>query len=71
MGANCLVTPCPLCDISLDAYQEQADERRSAYSDLPVFNLSQLVAYAVGVDIKMLGFGRHLIDPEPLLEMNS
>lgn len=62
-GADCMVTPCPLCDISLDVYQGEAEKLFKRKTQLPVFNLSQLVALALGVDTGKLSFKKHLVSP--------
>jgi succinate dehydrogenase / fumarate reductase cytochrome b subunit len=35
---------------------------------LPVLHLSQLVALALGVEPKKLGFDRHIVSTKPVLE---
>ncbi len=67
MGADCLVTPCPLCDISLDVYQGEAEKLFKRKTQLPVFNLSQLIALALGVDAAELGFKKHLVSPQKVV----
>lgn len=60
-GADCMVTPCPLCHISLDIHQEKAAELTRVPLSTPIFHLPQLVALALGVDAKDLGLSRHLV----------
>jgi succinate dehydrogenase / fumarate reductase cytochrome b subunit len=60
-GADCMVTPCPLCHMSLDIYQERAGEQRGERLDMPVFHLPQLVGLALGLSEKDLGLSRHLV----------
>jgi len=62
-GADCMLTPCPLCDVSLDVYQGEAEKLFKRKTSLPVFNLSQLVALALGVDAGELGLKKHLVSP--------
>ncbi|HET8760274.1 MAG TPA: heterodisulfide reductase, partial [Nitrospiria bacterium] len=59
-GAATMVTPCPLCHMSLDIYQERAGEQRGERLDMPVFHLPQLVGLALGLSEKDLGLSRHL-----------
>lgn len=66
-NADCMVTPCPLCDISLDVYQGEAEKLYKKKTQLPVLNLSQLVALALGVDIEKLSFRRHLVSPQNII----
>lgn len=67
-GADCMVTPCPLCDISLDVYQGEAEKLYKRKTQLPVFNLSQLVALALGVDVNELRLRKHLVSPQSVVE---
>ncbi len=60
-GADCLVTPCPLCHISLDTYQGKSTKQIRAEIDVPVMHLSQMVGLALGVDVKKLGLSRHMV----------
>ena len=67
-GADCVVTPCPLCDVSLDVYQGEAEKLYKRKTQLPVFNLSQLVALALGVDAGKLSFKKHMVSPQLVVD---
>ena len=67
-GADAMVTPCPLCHMSLDIYQERAGRKVNAKLDLPVLHLPQMLGLAMGVPAEELGVRRHLIPVEPFLE---
>lgn len=67
-GADCMVTPCPLCDVSLDVYQGEAEKLYKRKTQLPVFNLSQLVALALGVDANKLSFKKHMVSPHNVVD---
>ncbi len=60
-GADCMVTPCPLCHMSLDLYQERAGRQRGERLDMPVFHLPQLVGLALGLSEQDLGLSRHMV----------
>jgi succinate dehydrogenase / fumarate reductase cytochrome b subunit len=60
-GADCMVTPCPLCHMSLDIYQERAGRHRGERLDMPVFHLPQLVGLALGLSEQDLGLSRHMV----------
>ena len=60
-GAQAMVTPCPLCHMSMDIYQERAGKAVNAKLDLPVLHLPQLIGLAMGIPAKQLGFARHLV----------
>ncbi len=67
-GSDCLVTPCPFCHINLDNYQGLAEKKASQNILLPVFNLSQLVGLAMGMNPKELGLHRHLVPAEKIMK---
>lgn len=67
-GADCLVTPCPLCHMSLDIYQKRAEERVGERLGLPILHLPQLVGLAMGIDSKQLGLSRHMVSVKRVLE---
>ena len=66
-GADAMATPCPLCHISLDAYQKPAAKLAGRPLDMPVFHLPQLVGLALGATPDDLGLDRHLVPTEPAL----
>lgn len=67
-GADCMVTPCPLCHMSLDIYQERAGRQRDERLDMPVFHLPQLVGLALGLSEQDLGLSRHLVPVDKAVE---
>ncbi|MFB2934024.1 CoB--CoM heterodisulfide reductase iron-sulfur subunit B family protein [Aerosakkonemataceae cyanobacterium BLCC-F154] len=67
-GADCLVTPCPLCHLNLDSRQPEVEKVIGEKLGLPVLHLPQLVALAVGVEPKQLGLDRHIVSTRPILE---
>ena len=66
-GAHAMATPCPLCHISLDSFQNKAEEEVGHELRMPVFHLPQLVGLAFGASPDELGLSRHLIPTEPAL----
>jgi succinate dehydrogenase / fumarate reductase cytochrome b subunit len=60
-GADCLVTPCPLCHLNLDMQQPAAARFVERDLDVPVLHLPQLVGLALGLDPKELGMGKHVV----------
>jgi succinate dehydrogenase / fumarate reductase, cytochrome b subunit len=60
-GADCMVTPCPLCHMSLDIYQDRAGQTVNTQLNLPILHLPQLLGLAMGIPAKELGLARHLI----------
>lgn len=67
-GADCLVTPCPLCHLNLDSRQPEVEKVLGQKLGLPVLHLSQLVALALGVAPRKLGLERHIVSTHPVLE---
>lgn len=67
-GADCMVTPCPLCHLNLDSRQPEVEKVIGSKLGLPVLHLSQLVALAVGVPPAELGLDRHVVSTRSLLE---
>ena len=66
-GADVMVTPCPLCHLSLDAWQQKLEAATGRTFNLPVLHLSQLVGVAAGIEESELKFKRHIVDPRPAL----
>jgi succinate dehydrogenase / fumarate reductase cytochrome b subunit len=60
-GAEAMATPCPLCHISLDAYQNRAEQAVGRPLDMPVLHLPQVVGLALGASPVELGLSRHLV----------
>lgn len=67
-GANCFVTPCPMCQLNLDAYQKQIREAHGIEAELPVYFITELVGLALGQDAKDLQIDRHITDAMSLLK---
>ncbi len=63
-GADAMATPCPLCHISLDGYQNHASKAAGHDLDMPIFHLPQLVGLALGASPEELGLPRHLVATE-------
>ena len=58
-NADVMVTPCPLCHLSLDTYQTVAAKNINRKLSLPIMHLPQLVGVALGADYAEMGFSRH------------
>jgi len=63
-GADCLVTPCPLCHLNLDMQQPEAAKVVNRDLDLAVLHLPQLVGLALGFEPKELGMSKHIASTE-------
>ena len=45
-----MVTPCPLCHLSLDAWQSKLKKQTGKDFQMPILHLSQLIGVAAGLD---------------------
>ncbi|MFO7028957.1 heterodisulfide reductase [Limnospira fusiformis CCALA 023] len=72
-GADCMVTPCPLCHLNLDSRQPEIAKYLGRAFNLPVLHLPQIIALALGISPKALGLDNHIVSTTPVLEkiMNS
>lgn len=66
-GAHAMATPCPLCHISLDSFQNKAEKVVGHDLDMPIFHLPQLVGLALGATPEELGLPRHLVSTDAAL----
>jgi succinate dehydrogenase / fumarate reductase cytochrome b subunit len=67
-GADCLVTPCPLCHLNLDAQQPSAAAVIQKQLELPILHLPQLIGLAIGIDPKELRMNRHVVGTGKVLD---
>lgn len=67
-GADCLVTPCPLCHLNLDSRQPEVEQTIQQKIGLPILHLPQLVALALGIKPEQLGLDRHVVSTRPVLQ---
>jgi heterodisulfide reductase subunit B len=66
-GAQCLVTPCPLCQINLDVYQGQVNRLFKTKYNLPVLFLTQLIGVALGIKPEALALSGNIVSPMRVL----
>jgi succinate dehydrogenase / fumarate reductase cytochrome b subunit len=67
-GADAMVTPCPLCHLSLDAWQSKLRAATGKDFRMPILHLSQLVGVAAGLKESELKFKRHVVSVAPVVE---
>ncbi|MBA2262530.1 MAG: CoB--CoM heterodisulfide reductase iron-sulfur subunit B family protein [Solirubrobacterales bacterium] len=70
-GADCLVTPCPLCHLNLDLQQPLAEKAVGRQLDMPVLHLPQLVGLALGLEPRELGLQRHIVKPTSVIDWST
>jgi succinate dehydrogenase / fumarate reductase, cytochrome b subunit len=66
-GADAMVTPCPLCHLSLDAWQSKLEAQTGEAFRMPILHLSQLVGVAAGLEESELKFKRHVVPVDDVL----
>jgi len=67
-GADCVVTPCPLCHLNLDLQQPDAAKFVERDLGMPVLHLPQLVGLALGLSPKELGMNKHVVPTKMVQE---
>lgn len=67
-GAQCIVTPCPLCQTNLDAYQSRVNRKFKTNYALPVLFFSQLIGLAFGIDAESLALSTNIVSPNQILD---
>jgi len=67
-GADAIVTPCPLCHLSLDAWQSKLRKQTGKDFAMPILHLSQLIGVAAGLEESELKFKRHVVSVAPVVQ---
>uniref|UniRef100_A0A832A2C8 Heterodisulfide reductase subunit B n=1 Tax=Desulfacinum infernum TaxID=35837 RepID=A0A832A2C8_9BACT len=72
LGARAIIVACPLCQQNLDLRQAQAEKAMGTRFGIPVFYLTQVIGWAVGLPAQDLGLDKLIVpgkgvlpDPEP------
>lgn len=60
-GADCMVTPCPLCQMQMDMYQPEGQKAVQTDKEIPVLHLAQLIGLALGIRPQELGLHHHIV----------
>lgn len=66
-GADAIVTLCPMCQLNLDAYQENVNEHFGTDYHIPILYFTQLMGVAFELAPSDLGFGSEFVDASPAL----
>jgi len=66
-GAQCITTPCPLCQTNLDAYQGRVNSKFKTNYNLPILFFTQLMGVALGLNSEDLGLKTNIIPPQKAL----
>jgi len=65
--ADVIVTLCPMCQLNLDAYQENVNKYFKTNYHIPILYFTQLIGLAFGMSADTLGFGKEFIDAQEAL----
>jgi heterodisulfide reductase subunit B len=66
-GANCFVTTCPMCQLNLDAYQDNIGVKYGIGHRLPVYFITELIGVSMGINPATLQLERHFVESTSLL----
>ncbi len=67
LGADCLVLPCPMCHMNLDAMQHHVQAGHNVRLDIPVLFFTQMLGLAMGIHPRELGLNRNVVSPKRLI----
>jgi len=62
-----IVTLCPMCQLNLDAYQDNVNQFFKTDYHIPTLYFTQLIGLALGIPADQLGIGKELVDARPAL----
>lgn len=65
-GADMVVTPCPVCQLNVEIYQDQINARHGTKFKMPVLYYSQLMSVAYGDNVKQAGLDGQVIRAKQL-----
>lgn len=65
--ADIMATLCPMCQMNLDAYQNETNQHFGTNYQMPVVFFTQLMGLAFGLEPKALGFGTELVSARKAL----
>lgn len=66
--ADIIVTLCPMCQLNLDAYQNDVNKFFKTNYHIPVLYFTQLIGLAWGMKPEELGFGKEFVSAAPVLK---
>jgi heterodisulfide reductase subunit B2 len=68
-GAEMIVTPCPICQMNVEVYQDQINQKYGTNFNIPVTYYSTLMSVAYGKNAKEAGLGGQIIRAKRLEEI--
>ncbi|PKB72702.1 MAG: hypothetical protein BZY75_05610 [SAR202 cluster bacterium Io17-Chloro-G7] len=66
LGADAMITPCPLCHLNLDGYQPKAQAQANRKIEMPILHLPQAIGLAMGISRQELGLQKHIMSTKAL-----
>jgi succinate dehydrogenase / fumarate reductase cytochrome b subunit len=66
LGADAMITPCPLCHLNLDSFQPKAAAQAGRPIGLPILHMPQAIGLAMGLSPNDMGLRRHIVNTTPL-----
>ncbi len=70
-GADMIVTPCPVCQMNVEVYQDQINAKYKTKFDMPVVYYSQLMSVAYGKSAQDSGLNGQVIRAKKLEDIAS
>jgi heterodisulfide reductase subunit B len=67
MGADMVVTACPLCEFNLGKRQHEIKKLYTEFNSIPIVYYTQLMALAFGLNEEATAFDENTPDPRPVL----
>lgn len=65
--ADVIVTLCPMCQLNLDAYQQEVNRFFNTNYNIPILYFTQLIGLALGLSPEELGIGSEIVSAQPAL----
>jgi len=66
LGADAMITPCPLCHLNLDSFQPKAAAQAGRSIGMPILHMPQAIGLAMGLSPHDMGLRRHIVNTTPL-----
>ena len=66
LGADAMITPCPLCHLNLDSFQPTAAAQAGRPIEMPILHMPQAIGLAMGLSPNDMGLKRHIVSTAPL-----
>lgn len=68
LGADCVAVACPMCQMNLDAYQNEMEKQSGQKINMPILYFTQIAGLAMGIAPRALDLDKHFTDPIPMLK---